>query len=84
MLAFALLALALAPGPFRRREHWTRNALALAVIAWLLPDTVASLAHEVWTTALLDAVIVLLLATLLAATRRRFPVAADRRPGRAR
>ena len=84
MLAFALLALALAPGPFRRRERWTRNALALAVIAWLLPDTVASLAHEVWTTALLDAVIVLLLATLLAATRRRFPVAADRPPGRAR
>jgi hypothetical protein len=84
MLAFALLALAVAPGPFRRRERWPRNALALAVLVWPLPDTAASLAHEVWTSALLNAGIALLLATLLVATWRRWPVAVDRRPGRAR
>jgi hypothetical protein len=56
-------------GPFRRgsREAWLTLAISLA--AWLIPDTTLSLWLGFWQNAVLNAVLALLFAVPLAATR---------------
>ncbi len=81
MLGFGVLGLAVARTAFRRRERWARNALALAILAWFVLDSVASGVYGVWANVALNAGIAVVLLTPIVVTWRRFtPLGETTRP----
>jgi len=58
--------------PFRRREKWARNCLALGLIAWYLVDTALSIYFGVTFNALFNTVLVLAAMPPIYFTRKVF------------
>ncbi|RXK88478.1 hypothetical protein EST62_02935 [Chlorobaculum sp. 24CR] len=59
-------------GPFRRRESGGWALLAVPMLIWFVADTGFSLCTGFWQNGILNAVLLLLLAIPLAATRKYF------------
>jgi hypothetical protein len=62
----------LAQSPFRRRERWAWNCTALGMLVWYLPDTTISLASGVIFNAVLNTVLLALVALPLFFARKEF------------
>lgn len=72
MLGWATLILLTVLGPFRRREWEAWRNLSVSLLAWLVPDTLLSVAAGFERNALLNAGLAVLFAIPLAATYRSF------------
>lgn len=72
LVAFGVLGLAVVRVPFRRREEWARNGLALAIGTWFILDTTASAVHGVWANVALNVGIAAALLVPIAGSWRRF------------
>jgi hypothetical protein len=58
--------------PFRRKERWAWNCLALGLLVWYVPDTILSLASGVTFNAVFNTVLLVLVALPLFFTRKEF------------
>ena len=72
MVGWSTVMLLVLRGPFRRAQHEGWMMLALPLALWFLADTGFSLWAGFWHNAVLNAVIALLFAVPLVATRRHF------------
>ena len=72
MGGWGLLMIAVARGPFRRRETWAWFGMAVPVACWYLVDTTISLAYGVTSNAVLNTALLVLFAVPLLGTARTF------------
>lgn len=72
MAGWSTALLIVVMGPFRRREYHGWQILTASVFAWVVPDTLVSLAYGFWQNAMLNVVIALFYAIPLVASHRDF------------
>ncbi len=58
--------------PFKAKEKWAWQCLALALLIWCIPDTLASLRYGVWPNAIFNVFPILMVAVPLLMTRKDF------------
>jgi len=69
---FGALAAFVVRHPFRARQRWARDALAVSILLWFVLDTTASAVAGVWFNVVFNTVVLGALAVPMAATWKEF------------
>jgi hypothetical protein len=71
-VAFGIVVIFLARHPFKRREQWAWNCLAVCFVVWFVTDTLFSVSAKVYTNAVNNFLMWVVMMLPLVMTRKVF------------